>query len=96
MGSFQCPPKLRLKWNGASIATTTLHFMVILNMLDYISKPLMDKMDGQIIFTSKDVLKVWQVPNVTQCNNATWSIPNDNWNSLLHHLEANIMDNKFP
>jgi hypothetical protein len=57
VGSFQCPPKLRLKWNGASIATTTLDFMVILNMLNYNFKPLMDKMDGQIIFTSKDVLE---------------------------------------
>jgi hypothetical protein len=49
---------LRLTWNGASIATTTLDFMVILNMLDYISKPLMDKMDARIIFTSKDVLEL--------------------------------------
>jgi hypothetical protein len=33
-----------LRWNAAFIATTTLDFMVILNMLDYISKPHVDKM----------------------------------------------------
>jgi hypothetical protein len=50
-----------LTWNGTCIAATTLDFMVILNMLDYNSKPHVDKMDGQILATSKNVLspKVW-------------------------------------
>jgi hypothetical protein len=34
-----------------------LDFMVILNMLTCISKPLANKLDGQIIATSKDVFK---------------------------------------
>ncbi len=42
---------------GASIVATTLDFMVILNMLTCISKPLANKLDGQIIATSKDVFK---------------------------------------
>jgi hypothetical protein len=50
-----------LTWNGTSIVATTLDFMVILNMLAYIFKPHVDKMDGQILATSKNVLssKVW-------------------------------------
>jgi hypothetical protein len=35
-----------LTWNGTSIAVKTLDFMVILNMLTCISKPLTYKMDG--------------------------------------------------
>jgi hypothetical protein len=46
-----------LTWNGTSIVATTLDFMVILNMLDYISKPHGDKMDGQILATLKNVLE---------------------------------------
>jgi hypothetical protein len=45
-----------LTWNGTSIVATTLDFMVILNMLICISRLFMNKMDGQIMATSKDVL----------------------------------------
>ncbi len=45
-----------LTWNGTSIVATTLDFMVILNMLVCISRLFMNKMDGQIMATSKDVL----------------------------------------
>jgi hypothetical protein len=46
-----------LTWNGASIVATTLDFMVILDMLAYISRAFVDKMDGQILATSNDILE---------------------------------------
>ncbi len=43
-----------LTWNGVAILATTLDFMVILNMLDYISKTFTNKMVEQIFDTSRD------------------------------------------
>jgi len=44
-----------LTWNGISIPTATLNFMVILNMLNYISKALTNRMAKQFFDTSRDV-----------------------------------------
>jgi len=45
-----------MKWNCHSIAVATLDFMVILNMMDCIPRPPTNKMDGQILDISNNVL----------------------------------------
>jgi hypothetical protein len=56
-----------LTLNGTSIAMVTLNFMVILNRLDCISKALDDKMDGQILVASMDVVFAFEILTSSKC-----------------------------
>jgi hypothetical protein len=55
-----------LTWNGASIAIATLDFVVILNMLDYISKTRTYIMVGQILAIWYMQVKVFQKQQESQ------------------------------
>jgi hypothetical protein len=67
-----------LTWNGTSIATATLDFIVILNMLDCMSRTFAKRMDRfQVSFNA--IMRL--------------SIPYDSKKSLLHHVETKIGDN---
>jgi hypothetical protein len=42
-----------LTWNGASIAVATLNCIVILKRLNYMPRALADRINGQILATTK-------------------------------------------
>lgn len=60
--SKMCKHQIKgLTWNGTSTLVAALDFMVILNRLDYISKALVNIMNGEILATCKDIAFAFKI-----------------------------------